>query len=589
MVRSAWRLLGGTLAILLTLVTPVAAAPAGSAGAVMNLLRSGKVPPERLGPVLEIVCTRGNAQELAYVYEQVLQPDAFPEQVRVDVLQKLADAALTRKVIPDGDLGGIAGLLTAEASKLRTAAIPLCGLWGVRAAIAPLSQVATDVMSSDADRTASLNALLRIDPIAAATVIETLTGDSQPFVLRAEGIAALTRIDLAKAAALSAGALAEGTAGDDPSRIVDAFLERQGGSDALASALGNTPPPEDVAKLALRRMYAVGRSDAALSSVLEQAAKVAGKVTTPTGADLAALIAEVGTHGDPARGEAVFRRSDLSCLKCHAVSQAGGQIGPDLSAVGSNSPVDYLVTAVYDPDAQIKEAYVSKTVLTVDGLTLQGIVVDRTDQRLVLKDADGRRHEIPLADIDDEIEGKSLMPKGLVKFMTQQEIVDVLAFLSQLGRPGPYAVRATPRMQRWRALKDVPLELQTDIPNDELFEDRILKSAAWSPIYARVDGALPLDEAVEQSASGSVIYLQGEFDVQTAGPIGIRAISKAPLSVWVDSEAFSTGGDVIVPATAGRHSVTLRVDSTGHDGADVRLELFRPADSPAVFAVVDGQ
>jgi hypothetical protein len=243
---------------------------------------------------------------------------------------------------------------------------------------------------------------------------------------------------------------------------------------------------------------------------------------------------------------------------------------------------------VYDPDSQIKEAYVSKVVLTTDGQTLQGIVADRTQDKLVLKDADGRRHEIPLADIDEEIEGKSLMPKGLVKFMTRAEIVDLVAFLSQLGRPGQYAVRSTPRMQRWRVLTNVAPDLLSDVPNDELFEDRVLKSGQGLPIYARVDGSLPVEEAVRQAQS-PVIYVQGEFDVQTAGPVGIRIDSPAPSFVWIDSDSMAPGGEVVTNATAGRHAITLRIDVTGHEHADVRLELFKPVDSPAVFATVDGQ
>jgi putative heme-binding domain-containing protein len=554
----------------------------------MNLLKSGKVPPERLGPVLEIVCTRGNSQELAFVLERVLQPDAFPPAVRVDVLHKLADAATTRKVIPEGDLSGITGLLTVDDVQLRQAAIELSGLWNVPAAVDPLSAMAADSQATAEARTAALNALLRIDAAAARSVVDAMTEASQPFAVQSQGIAALTRIDLAQAAERAAAAMSHAAAGDDPAPIVDALLERQGGTDLLAVQLKPESLTEDIAKLALRRMYAVGRSDAALSSVLEQAAKIAGDVQLPTGDDLAAFISEVASNGDPARGEDVFRRTDLSCMKCHAVSQAGGQIGPDLSAVGSSSPVDYLIKSVYDPDSQIKEAYVSKVVLTTDGQTLQGIVVDRTQDKLVLKDADGRRHEIPLADIDEEIEGKSLMPQGLVKFMTHGEIVDLVAFLAQLGRPGQYAVRSTPRMQRWRVLTNIAPELLSDVPNDELFEDRVLKSGQWLPIYARVDGSLPLDEVVRQAKS-PVIYVQGEFDVQTAGPVGIRIDSPAPSSVWIDSDSIAPGSEIITNAAAGRHAITLRIDVTGHEQADVRLELFKPADSSAVFATVDGQ
>ena len=78
MIRGVAHLIGRMLIAALIITGPGLAAGPSGAGAVMNLLKSGKVPPERLGPVLEIVCTRGNAQELAFVYERVLQPDAFP-------------------------------------------------------------------------------------------------------------------------------------------------------------------------------------------------------------------------------------------------------------------------------------------------------------------------------------------------------------------------------------------------------------------------------------------------------------------------------------------------------------------------------
>lgn len=563
--------------------------PASAVGAVMNLLTSGKVPPERLGPVLEIVCSRGNEHDLAYVYHRALQPDSFPPAMRVDVLHRLSNAAATRKIVPAGDLSGIAALLHDEDADLRRAAIELTGLWHVREAIAPLEALATSGQSAPAEREAALGALQRIAPDAARTAIDTLTGEPQPFAVRALGIGALVRLDPEEAARRAAHLLQQARDTDDPTGIVDAFLARQGGSEALAAALEQTPPGEDVAKLALRRMYGAGRSDAALSAVLERAAHIVGDITPPVGAELAALIADVESRGDAERGEAVFRRADLNCLKCHAVSQAGGQVGPDLSAVGSSSPMDYLVHSLFDPDAQIKEAFVTRTVLTVDGQTIQGIVADRTADRLVLKDADGRRHEIPLADIDEEIEGRSLMPKGLVKFMTRTEIVDLVKFLSELGRPGPYAIRATPRMQRWRVLKSVPAELAADVPNETTFEDRVLLSRDWEPLYARVDGMLPCEELVPH-AGGPVAYVRGEFEVTRAGPVGIRVEATVPYVLWVDADSLAAadGETIVVPVEAGRHSVTLRIDATGRHEGGVRLELFRPEGSPAEFSVVDG-
>ena len=170
----------------------------------------------------------------------------------------------------------------------------------------------------------------------------------------------------------------------------------------------------------------------------------------PTPAEVAKLVAEVNSHGNAARGELIFRRGDLSCVKCHSISRAGGQVGPDLSAVGSISPVDYVVNSILNPNLAIKEAYVTRIVVTTSGETFTGIQVDRDSVRLVLRDAAGKLVTIPTADIDEEAEGKSLMPQGITKFLTHDELLDLVKFVSELGRPGPYEIPKVPAIHRWR-------------------------------------------------------------------------------------------------------------------------------------------
>ncbi|MEZ6107461.1 MAG: hypothetical protein R3B96_15400 [Pirellulaceae bacterium] len=67
------------------------------------------------------------------------------------------------------------------------------------------------------------------------------------------------------------------------------------------------------------------------------------------------------------------------------------------------------------------------------------------DETFVLRDAEGKTHVIPQEDIDQSVEGGSLMPNGLKVLMTDQEFHDLIAFLSQLGKPGPYVVQQTNR------------------------------------------------------------------------------------------------------------------------------------------------
>ena len=72
-----------------------------------------------------------------------------------------------------------------------------------------------------------------------------------------------------------------------------------------------------------------GRPEPKLVEALTKAGKL-DAARTMTAAERAALLADVASQGDPARGEAIFRREAMQCLKCHAIAGAGGQVGPGL-------------------------------------------------------------------------------------------------------------------------------------------------------------------------------------------------------------------------------------------------------------------
>ena len=275
-------------------------------------------------------------------------------------------------------------------------------------------------------------------------------------------------------------------------------------------------------------------------------------------------------------------------MKCHSVSKAGGQVGPDLSAVGASSPVEYLAMSVLDPDQAIKEAYTTKVVLTLDGKVIQGIIHDQTDDTLVLKDTNGHLTSIPLADIEDQINGKSLMPKGLVKFMTHAELIDLIAFLAELGKPGDFAIRQSQRMQRWQILTQPNPGLLSSIPNILEFEDEVLAAKTWESVYAQVDGNLPLEELTDQTGN-AVLYLSAEFDVTKAGAIELQTNRGEGISIWIGKDALASTQPPIVTLPAGRHRITYRIDRGIYSEPTLSLTLTGPAGSSAAFSVVDGQ
>ena len=196
--------------------------------------------------------------------------------------------------------------------------------------------------------------------------------------------------------------------------------------------------------------------------------------------------------------------------------------------------------------------------------------------------------EIPISEIDEEIEGKSLMPKGLPTLLTESETLDLLKFLSELGKPGTYAVRSTQRFQRWRVLVNAKPELLAEIPNLVIFETEVLAQGLWGSAYSLVNGTLPLDEIAVRLKS-KVFYLQGEIEVVEAGPATLNFDSTNGLHVWLGKESVNSPAGATVDLATGRQTLTIRVDTTARPESELRLELTRPQGTSGQFQVVDGQ
>ncbi|HBL48299.1 MAG TPA: sorbosone dehydrogenase, partial [Planctomycetaceae bacterium] len=264
------------------------------------------------------------------------------------------------------------------------------------------------------------DALVSIGGPESVQAMQKLTQADSPADIRYLGAAALVTLDLQQAIKAGINIMTSSKEGD-PTPFIEAILDTRGAADQLAAALATQQIPEDVAKKQLRYMYSVGRSDKALSDALSKAAGMSSEDKELTEEEFKQLLADVIEHGNADRGEQIFRRADLSCMKCHSVSKAGGEVGPDLSPIGASSPVDYLVRSILYPNQAVKEAYQTYVIITIEGKIIRGIIVDRNEERVILKDANGKEMVIPVDDIDDEAEGGSLMPQGLTKFLTRDE------------------------------------------------------------------------------------------------------------------------------------------------------------------------
>jgi putative heme-binding domain-containing protein len=119
----------------------------------------------------------------------------------------------------------------------------------------------------------------------------------------------------------------------------------------------------------------------------------------------------------------------LGCVKCHAITadqQGGG--GPSLAGAGSRFTVPYLVESILLPNKQVADVFRSTSIVTRQGQSLSGLVVNETADQLELLQPDTTRRTVLKKDIEERtVENLSPMPAGLVK--KPEELRDLLAYL----------------------------------------------------------------------------------------------------------------------------------------------------------------
>jgi len=159
---------------------------------------------------------------------------------------------------------------------------------------------------------------------------------------------------------------------------------------------------------------------------------LASKLFEAASADRLKVVAEYEPaldSGDAERGLAVFRKT---CAQCHKFGKEGALVGPQLVSVKNKSPRDLLL-AILDPNREALPQYMNYTVATDDGRLFTGILVSETDSSVTLRKAEGKEDVIPREQIElMRSTGQSLMPVGLEKDLTPQDIADVIAWIKAL-------------------------------------------------------------------------------------------------------------------------------------------------------------
>jgi putative heme-binding domain-containing protein len=263
------------------------------------------------------------------------------------------------------------------------------------------------------------------------------------------------------------------------------------------------------------------------------------------------------------------------------VAGSGGIVAPDLLSIGASAPVDYIIDSVLYPNKAIKEGYNSTIVTTKSGDQITGIRVRQDDRELVLKDATHDAIVIPLGDIKSQRDGGSIMPSGLTDSLTHGEFVDLIRFLTELGK-GKYAAAGGQAVaRRWRVV-DPPLPEGTAVAPDRLDADSSLN---WAPAYSEISGTLPASAFVSKSSKAVV---RCQLEATSKGAVNLKINNPAGVQAWLDGIALNLKSQTPLDLAQGIHTLTLAIQNRQHtDG--LRLELQDVAGSAAKVQFVGGK
>jgi putative heme-binding domain-containing protein len=561
---------------------------------LLHLLNEGRLSALQLSGASELIAAQANPAELGQLLKAASNAKIDPN-LQIELVQLLAQAARQRGIKPPGNLTKqLALLVNSDVLRVQIAVTECIGHWRLPDQDNTLAAIASATEKPIALRKAAIRGLTAFGETQTERLIKIFNSEKE-FDIRSAIVSGLVTLNADTAAKLAVELLGSGE-DNDPSEIVSTFLGQKGAAAKLTAALKGKTIHEDVARLALRAVDASGRNIVPLKAALTKSGGVTGKrELTPE--LLKELVAQVASQGNAQRGEAIFRRSDLSCLKCHAIGGAGGRVGPDIASIGGSAQVDYLVESLLVPNKKVKEGYNTIIAVTDKGRSYSGVKVRQTNTSLILRDAEDKEISVPLKSIEEQVNGASLMPAGLIDKLTQAELVDLVRFLSELGKVGRFQVSRDRVVRRWQSFvptKEAAYRLRrtrlaTVAQPDPAF--------TWKSAYSNVAGELPILEQPQlpfkgpfQKTPEGLAIVRFEFDISTAGEIDLTMSLTDGVTMWLDGDPLEPQATRRLNPKVGRHQVTLAINTTRlGDLKTISIHLEDVAGSSAQVQLVSGK
>ena len=139
----------------------------------------------------------------------------------------------------------------------------------------------------------------------------------------------------------------------------------------------------------------------------------------------------VDSKGNANKGREVFRNV---CSTCHQIDNEGVNFGPDLSEIGAKLSRQALYNSILFPDQGISFGYEGYRIQLRDGSTAVGRILSETEDQIDLQYITSQQTVDKSQVVSRSQMQNSLMPGNLHSSMSQQELVDLVEYLSGLNK-----------------------------------------------------------------------------------------------------------------------------------------------------------
>ncbi|QJW89287.1 c-type cytochrome [Spirosoma taeanense] len=148
-----------------------------------------------------------------------------------------------------------------------------------------------------------------------------------------------------------------------------------------------------------------------------------------------AVVDTAKTHLDFDTGKKIY--SAILCSHCHAMQGTGGDIGPDLTQLGTRFSNKDILDAIINPSKAVSDQYASTIFFLKNGQSVVGRLVNEDKLNYMISQnpfAADQLRKLPKKDVTSKrYSSESIMLPGLINSLNPEELNNLIAYLKSGG------------------------------------------------------------------------------------------------------------------------------------------------------------